>query len=161
MTNDITLALHVAARDSMGMYPASYNGTPRTPWQEGWNAYGTELLDTLIKAIGWFGSLPLDKQSKLGEMSLRFHNETVKPYFCTSDLFAWGYSNPDELTNGLLTPMYEAWKKNDQEGMLILWCKLRRIRPQQSIESSWREEGLWDNELEALLPIEKQEGIYI
>lgn len=40
--------IYELAYDSMGVYPAENNGVKRSEWQEGFNAYGKELLEKVI-----------------------------------------------------------------------------------------------------------------
>lgn len=152
----IEYMLNEAVEDSMGIYPASCEGVKRTEWQDGWNAYGMQFLDKKIAVVKWFTELDADKRVKFSEMlakgdvSIQHGNNQTAFFFDTSDLFAWGYSDCEEITDDLLQPLYEACKAKGVIGMRAWWCKHENQKPQWTVEKSWRLKGVWDAELEAL-----------
>lgn len=160
MNSDIKLAINYRARSSMGVYPQSYisDGVtiPRNEWQNGWNAYGQELLKREIEITKWYDDLNSVSRQKIDEMivgdavSISFEDNKLLLTFNTSDLFAWGYANWDEITPEMLGPLYAAWKEDGESGMCVWWCKRENMKPQWPVEENWRKRGLWDDELEAL-----------
>lgn len=50
----------------------------------------------------------------------------------------------------MLKTLHAVWKKYGSCGMCAWWCKQENEKPQWPVEKQWREEGLWDAELEAL-----------
>lgn len=157
MKPEVVLALNESVENAMGVYPKSCNGVLRTEWQEGWNAYGDELLESKSKAYGWFEGLPVWKQDMISEMLIKedvrvgFGKDGVILTFSASDLFAWGYSDFEEITDDdMLKSLYAVWLVHGGSGMCIWWCKHMKEKPQWPVEKQWRLDGLWDVELESL-----------
>ena len=157
----VELAILNAAQDSMGMYPESTISegvaVPRTDWQDGWNACMLEIAERRDKFWTFHEQLPPEKKQKIEAMLIAEavfltpkEGGDVGVYFLTSDLFAWGYADCEEVTDDLLGPLYDAFAKNGHKGMLACLCKREKKRPQWPVEKTWREAGIWDNELESL-----------
>jgi hypothetical protein len=152
--------LNEAAIDSIGVYPTSSDGAPRSDWQEGWNACLSAILKRQSAAQQWFSSFPKWKQEIVEEMladsviSLEFVPD-VEPAilmsFSTSDLFAWGVADAQSIKDDKDLPeFYRAWKVSGLSGMQILVCLREKEKPQWPVEKTWRKEGIWTPELEAL-----------
>lgn len=157
----VELAIKDAVRVSMGIYPASVleadgTRTERTPWQDGWNAYAIELLERTISAKTWFNCLNEERQQKVGEMlesgdfDVKLVDGKCVLSFNTSDLFAWAYSDYEEITEDIFDDAYEAWKNGGYDGMLIWHCKRQNQKPHWPQEVLWRKSNLWDDKLEVL-----------
>ena len=157
----INHALDEAALDSMGVYPQSSNGVPRSAWQDGWNACHSAILERQIAAQEWFSSLPAWKKDMVGEMlagdaiSLDFVQPEViiivQMHFSTSDLFAWGVADSETVKDDDdLRALYQAYKASGLDGMQALVCVREKEKPQWPVEEAWRKADLWTPELESL-----------
>ena len=159
MNPKVNHALDDAVLDSMGVYPKSYMGVPRSEWQDGWNACHLGILKRRSAAQEWFSSLPDWKQDIVGEMladeaiSINFVQEalTVQMHFSTSDLFAWGVADSQNITDDDdLRMLYRAYRASGLDGMQILVCIREKEKPQWPVEEMWHKAGLWTPELESL-----------
>lgn len=160
------LALLESIESSMGIYPQTTNGKPRTEWQDGWNAYGKELSAKKIKVLNWFEKLPKNHQSMISEMLIVediFIQDTDSgpaSFFLTSDLFAWGYADWERIDGEeMLKTIYSVWKEKGSSGISAWWCKHENEQPQWPVEKRWRENGVWDDELEKLPHCKYDENI--
>ena len=166
MTPEVDLALFWVAYDTMGVYPRACNGVERTPYQDGWNAYGEEFLSTFIKTKDWFSALPEWKQVIVGDLvkneaiMIQYPKEGARIFFNSSDLFAWGCADCEEITSDdMLRELYDIWKVKGDNGLSVWLCKKEGMQPQWPVEKDWRRLGIWDNELENLKPNYYDESI--
>lgn len=73
--------------------------------------------------------------------------ETIVLFINCNDLFYWGCADAECFTYEEVAAVWEAWR----DERLSRWvCLRRKMRPQTPIEKEWREEGRWDEALEAL-----------
>ena len=150
-----------AADMSIGCYPASLNGIPRTDWQNGWNAAMLAYADTQERFLSWFRHMEEGEKKRMIEEMLTADDEplildsdddrNVMLLYDTSDLFAWGYSCWERIEDDTqLKQVYDAWKADPQWGIRIWECKRQMKRPQAPVERLMREVGSWDSEMDAL-----------
>lgn len=157
----LELAILHAARRSMGVYPEAIitkgdSVKERTEWQNGWNAYGEAHLDRVSKLTRCVATMDHRMREMLcdGTAEVMFKDGEPILVFNTSDLFAWGYADAEDITQDNIGPLYEAWRAQGITGLLKWKCKQEGHRPQKPFEQQWREEGLWDDELERLPRLE-------
>jgi hypothetical protein len=135
----------------------SETALPCTEWQDGWNARGSALLEKIIVLRDWHAALPDDVRGIADEMIeddallLDEHDGTVEMHFDTSDLFDWGYSDAEKITDhDMLREAHRHWKADPAWGLLKWQCQREGRRPQQPVEKSMRESGAWDESMEAI-----------
>lgn len=157
--HSIDYSLLRTAIDSMGIYPQSINGVERTEWQDGWNSALIRIEERHEAFVSWYQSLPEATRSMYKELltsDSTFHLDVKKDgqvcmLYNTSDLFAWGYSCADIIEDDAhLAKIYDAWKKKGHLGVLAWQCKHENQKPQKPMEDWMRNEGVWDDEMEAL-----------
>jgi hypothetical protein len=138
-------ALSVAF-DNMGIYCASCNGEKRSEWQDGWNAYGTELLQKLIKIENWYRDIPDNYKDFIKD---NLFNETLffsmdKDKFnllvnC-NDLFYWACADSEPIKIEELQELIDCFKESIKHGDLLWVCRKRKMRPQAPYYDYFSEE---------------------
>lgn len=160
VSDSVAIAIRDAVDESMGVYCAEFNGIKRTPWQDGWNAYGEELLERRIAVDEWFKALPDEDANIIGEMitadALSIDvDKDRKVHICfdTSDLFAWGYADREEITSpDMLRQVYAAFQRHPTWGICAWWALEQKTKPQKPVEKKLRDACLWDDVCDAACP---------
>lgn len=136
------------AYDSMKVYPQKFGDKVRTEWQEGWNAYGEELLNRVVRIGEWVEAHPMkDKVLKLIEddmIFLKVDAPNISAAYISSDIFAWGYADCEKIEDDMWDAVYEAAQTT--YGLISYHCRRYNEKPQWPIELRMRKAGCWDLE---------------
>lgn len=127
------------ASDDMGIYCRAVTGgsrpyEKRNAYQEGWNAYGSELLEKRGKISDWFkslnGSRTLVEDLLLDhKIELSIESDGTKMWVNCSDVFWWGCADAEEITLEELPALLACYDEVGAGGEL--WCcRKRKMRPQ-------------------------------
>lgn len=142
--NDYYLSKTIAY-DSMGIYPAAYNGVKRSEWQDGWNAYGNVLIQRAYMIQKWLQNHPKREQIiemyEDGELFVRIdENDNVSISYNSSDIFEWGYSDEEEIKDEEFDEVYAAYKSWTY-GLVEYHCKKYNREPQTALRRAMDEEA--------------------
>ena len=70
--------------------------------------------------------------------------KTIALYVNCNDVFAWGYSDAEELSYDEIGGLFDHWQKDPEWGSAI-WCiKKRKQMPQKPVENIIKNKGIWD-----------------
>lgn len=138
------------ANNSMGVYPAKFGDKDRTEWEDGWNAYKKELIDRVKRIKDYLKDKPaLERMINSGTIDLSVDKQEIAPYYISSDIFAWGYADAEDLTEDELKEenllKIEA-AFNEDYGVVRFHCRRYNEKPQWPIEKDMRQAGCWDLE---------------
>lgn len=133
----IDYLLFYAAGQDMGVYPAGVitaDGVKkkRTEWENGWNAYGSELTNKWGQALSWWETLSSEQQDFLLELfcipcfqiSIR-EGKTPSPWLVMNDIFGYASADGEEIPLEEFPTVVKVWNKYEIDG-LIAWASLRR-----------------------------------
>jgi len=85
------------------------------------------------------------RDSGRGEMA----GPTIVLFVNCNDVFGWGCADAEPLPYDEVGNLYRAWSSGPWG--VARWCCLRRRqRPQERVEASMRQAGVWDEAVEAL-----------
>jgi len=70
-------------------------------------------------------------------------------YNC-SDVFMWGCSDSEELSEADCISLYKAWKTGKPYATMLWVCKKRNQRPQDAWKLDLEKKGVWNEEWESL-----------
>lgn len=133
---------------SMGVYPEKFGDQERTPWQDGWNAYGDELCDRAELFSSFVNDHPNKKQIEAlllnDDIDLHVKDGKVFATYNSGDIFAWGYADCEKITDEMWDDVYEACQT--PYGIISYHCRRYNEKPQWPIEKDMREAGCWDLE---------------
>lgn len=125
------------AFDDMGIYPKSVteNGVTkeRNDWQNGWNAYGSELCDKWGKISSFLSCQPgfvinLLLEDKLG---IFVRKDAITMYVNCNDLFYWACSDCEYVEIYEVPDLIKALDDSPKNGELLWVCRKRNMRPQK------------------------------
>jgi hypothetical protein len=153
---EIELKLTEAAIDSMGIYPASYDGVERTEWQNGWNKAVMDLGRRQSSLYEWYEQkLSEDERVILDELLIknvvRLHpNENdVVVYVICNDLFMWACADTEEVAKEEWGELLRLAGEFNDTGEF--WCcKKRDMKPQKPVADGLKKAGLWNEHWEKL-----------
>jgi hypothetical protein len=121
----------------------------------GYNAAILESKEYSISAIEWYNSLDkyqdLIDELLLNEQILLFSNQLpvkIVMVINSSDVFAWGYSDFEEITIDEIPEISEAFKT--KHGIDRWICKKHNSKPQWPLIKQMVETGEWDSEMQNL-----------
>ena len=162
MTPEAELFLTNAAYDDMGIYPngqmaADGTVTPRTPWQDGWNAALMALTKKQIALGQWWKLLPEDSQKdiltllKAKELSLSEQGGRVSTWILVSDTFAYACADAESITIDEIPKALKLYQEFGWTG-LVAWVSNKRGgceplnkelhgRFQEALEAARKEKG--------------------
>jgi len=84
--------------------------------------------------------------------------ETLVLFVICNDIFCWACADAEDITTNEIPVLYRMWEKDKVWGP-IKWCCLKRNeKPQQPVEDSMKENGVWDDVMEKL-PENKAKGL--
>lgn len=122
---------------------------------DGYHAAILESQEYSKSALEWYNSLDKHKDLiddlLLNEKILLFNNEDpikIIIVIDSSDVFAWGYSNFEEITIDEIPEISEAFKT--KYGIDKWICKKHNSKPQWPLIKQMFEGGEWDSEIENL-----------
>ena len=106
----------------------------------------------------------------IGNTGTRFEFKIEEPHIhfelMTSDIFAWGYSNSDPISQEELLEVYREARRTDSFSAIVRWrcLKHEKQQPQGPVIKILKESGTWDDQMEALPANEvderlKEEGL--
>ena len=163
MKAEILLALKNAAHGSLGLYPKGTVRTvcgfkvkkKRTKWQDGWNEAVIAHTKRTIDIMDWYKSLD-DIKDMVGDLLVKSKLELyfdegknkVTMAINSSDIFAWGYSDSEEMTEEDIKSYYLT---SHEKWCDVKWCcKKYNEKPQYPMIWDMHRDGEWDKEMEAL-----------
>lgn len=129
------------ALDDMGVYPKSVSGGDkpykrRTKYMEGWNAYGTNLLDKWSRASEWVEALPDEVRTDIEDLlvdeklRLSIRKDGVHLWVLCNDLFFWAHADGEDFDISDLPDFKKALEESPKNGDLLWCCRKRGMRPQ-------------------------------
>lgn len=99
-----------------------------------------EALAEMLQAGVLFSNNGFDTEGK---------ERTVCLFVNCNDLFAWACADAECVQHHEIESLYRAWKSSSF-GIDKWCCKHRKQKPQKPVEDAIRQEGHWDDEMEAL-----------
>ncbi len=178
MNPEFEKALTEAAENSIGVYPQSCNGVPRTVWQDGWNVFMLKERPTVAdpewqagkdaceahhaekrkRAREWFSGLPEADRELIGPLlvadELALNMPSGQPttlWVNCNDLFYWACADAEEATLEELPALAAEIERNALWGSSIWACKHRGEPPQEPVVRRMKEAGVWSDELQKLV----------
>lgn len=133
------LRLFEIANESLGTYPRSRlnadgTKTERGVWQDGWNAYGIQLLQHWDQLLDWWKTLSIEQQSYFEEL-LHTDDDIVffriekdsspNPWILMNDVFGYACADGEALPIEDLSIVIQLWRKFKWAG-LFAWAAQRR-----------------------------------
>lgn len=132
------------AFESMGVYPKATisNGveTPRTPEQDGYNRYGSELVDKMVKIDAWMKTL--DHQVKMAilkltaepedvfsNVSLGVNSEGISLWATCSDTFMYACADAEEIPLDKVLLIQDLVYRFGYDGITAWICFTRKQMP--------------------------------
>lgn len=67
-----------------------------------------------------------------------------------NDIFAWACADAEPLPMEEIRGLYEAWKADKRNGVLLWSCRRRGMRPQDALVTRMKKAGDWTPDFEAL-----------
>jgi hypothetical protein len=162
MSAEIKAASWIAAREAMGVYCKSWPGKDgqrieRGPYHEGWNAYGSKLLERGYKVEAFLSSLPKDQGRLIANMLLEHDlelyfgkDDQIHLSVNCNDLFYWACADSEDINIDEIPSLVAAIQEHESLGALKWCCLHRKQQPQAPIIKEFKEAGIWSEELEAL-----------
>jgi len=126
------------ADDDMVIYPQSCVGgdkpyEKRTDYMEGWNAYGSELLDKAGLLDAYLQSLPEPVVQMVVDehlMVMVVRDKQPKLYVNCSDLFYWATADCEEISLEEIPALEQALQEMPNRGSDLWVARKRGMRPQ-------------------------------
>ncbi len=131
------------AYNDMGLYPASVLGGPnayekRSDWQEGWNAYGSQLLDKVIQIGKFIEGIPEQHRGIVKKLliddklslSVGKNDGDHQLWVNCNDLFFWACSDGEDISIEELPDLLRALEESPKNGDILWVCRKRHTRPQ-------------------------------
>lgn len=79
-----------------------------------------------------------------------FVGKGMKAVVWCNDLFWWACADTEKIEYNEIQSLWDAFEKDGHRGAMK-WCCLKRgMQPQLPIRKRWKEDGFWNDELEAL-----------
>lgn len=123
----------------MGIYPASIKENniikKRTEWQEGFNAYGTELLEKWDLLESWYDSLNLDNQYLIKYLVrndiiyLSVKKSEIYILVNLNDIFMYACSDCENVELDEISIIYDLYNKYDFDGIIAYFSIKNKIKP--------------------------------
>jgi hypothetical protein len=126
-----------AAHDDLGIYPVATirEGitTPRTEWQDGWNAAVMAATEKHSLLTRWAKTLTEEQVTQLTELldydgepvSLQVREDIVGLHIHCGDTFAYACADAEDFTLDDLPEIYALWQKHKYLG-LVAWIARKR-----------------------------------
>lgn len=144
--NVLNSLLWEAAHDDMGIYPAgSYQKygtpeqtfTPRTEWENGWNAAVMEMTEKHGKLSGWAESLTPEQQRQLVQLldsddepvHLSVRDDAVRLVLSCGDTFAYACADAERFTLDELPEVARLWEAHGYYGVVAWIARKRKQEP--------------------------------
>lgn len=148
--------LFVVANEDMGIYPQACRQPgghmkPRTPYQDGWNAYAMELLEKWCSLSKWFDALTPDQR---GQVEALFSEDDSDQYglsqdegkvtlWCLmSDTFAYACADAENIPLEALPVVLRLREEFGYEGVTAWAANRRGEEPLKQLQTDKYKEAL-------------------
>ena len=74
---------------------------------------------------------------------------TLVVYVNTSDIFAWGCADGEDLETEDILPLYKLCRDNGFWGVVKWACRLHNEKPQLAVAKDMKKAGYWDEEMKS------------
>lgn len=139
--NVLNSLLWEAAVDDMGIYPRAVvrDGveTPRTEWQDGWNAAVVAVSEKYEKLLTWVRALEPEQSEQLRKLldsdgepvHLRVTDGNVELRVLCGDTFAYACSDSESFELAELPEIHRLWDAHGYSGMTAWIARKRQMEP--------------------------------
>lgn len=139
--NVLDSLLWEAAVDDMGIYPRAVirDGveTPRSEWQDGWNAAVMDITKKHSKLVSWSKSLTDEQRAQLLELldsdsepiHIGYRGEAVTLTAGCSDTFMYACADSEPFEIAELPEVCRLWVAHGYYGVIAWIARKRRVEP--------------------------------